>query len=389
MASINVRKETGKLYLDFKYRNVRCREQTGLKDSPANRKKLKGLLVKVEAEILLGCFEYEKTFPNSKMVEKFRTIERTLSASEDTPTFAEFARTWFDEMSVHWRKSYNDSVTNILFNRLIPNFGNLKLNEISKAEILGFRVELTKIRKPNGKTFVPSTVNRHMKILRAILNEGAERFDFVSPYRGIKPLKVQKSHVKPFTPEEINLILDAVREDFRDYFTVRFFTGMRTGEIDGLKWKYVDLKNRKIQIRETIVSGVEEYTKNDFSQREIDMSQPVYESLLNMHQCTSNNVYVFCNRNGKPLDHNQVTKRVWYPLLQRVGVEKRNPYQMRHTAATLWLASGESPEWIANQMGHANTEMLFRIYSRYVPNLTRQDGIAANSMFKSIRQSRY
>jgi len=57
---------------------------------------------------------------------------------------------------------------------------------------------------------------------------------------------------------------------------------------------------------------------------------------------------------------------------------------MRHTAATLWLASGESPEWIANQMGHANTEMLFRTYSRYVPNLTRKDGSAADGFFSKI-----
>jgi integrase len=49
---------------------------------------------------------------------------------------------------------------------------------------------------------------------------------------------------------------------------------------------------------------------------------------------------------------------------------------MRHTAATLWLASGEAPEWIARQLGHSSTEMLFRVYSRYVPNLTRRDGSA-------------
>ena len=40
------------------------------------------------------------------------------------------------------------------------------------------------------------------------------------------------------------------------------------------------------------------------------------------------------------------------------------------------LASGENPEWIARQMGHTTTEMLFRVYSRFVPNLTRQDGSA-------------
>ena len=52
------------------------------------------------------------------------------------------------------------------------------------------------------------------------------------------------------------------------------------------------------------------------------------------------------------------------------------PYLTGHTAATLWLAAGESLEWIARQVGHTTTEILFRVYSRYVPNLTRQDGSA-------------
>ncbi len=42
----------------------------------------------------------------------------------------------------------------------------------------------------------------------------------------------------------------------------------------------------------------------------------------------------------------------------------------------MWLASGENPEWVARQLGHANVEMLFKVYSRFIPNLTRQDGSA-------------
>ena len=83
---------------------------------------------------------------------------------------------------------------------------------------------------------------------------------------------------------------------------------------------------------------------------------------------------------GRPLSHNWVTKRVWHPLLRYLDLTPRRPYQTRHTAATLWLAAGESPEWIARQMGHSSTEMLFKVYSRYVPNLTRQDGSAFESM---------
>jgi integrase len=168
-----------------------------------------------------------------------------------------------------------------------------------------------------------------------------------------------------------------VREDFRDYFTVRFFTGMRTGEVDGLKWKYVDFERRLILVRETVVLGDEEYTKTDGSQRDIQMSQLVFEALKRQQAATGKvSAFVFCNRLGKPLDHKNVTNRVWYPLLRHLGLKKRRPYQCRHTAATLWLAAGEAPEWIARQLGHTTTEMLFRVYSRYVPNLTRRDGSA-------------
>ena len=69
--------------------------------------------------------------------------------------------------------------------------------------------------------------------------------------------------------------------------------------------------------------------------------------------------------------------------LRHLGLAPRRPYQMRHTAATLWLASGEAPEWIARQLGHASTEMLFRVYSRYVPNLTRRDGSAIDRLLAS------
>jgi integrase len=216
-----------------------------------------------------------------------------------------------------------------------------------------------------------------MTPLRQILNEAADRFEFTTPYRNIKPLKVLKSDVQPFTFEEVKAILDTVRADYREYYTVRFFTGMRTGEIDGLKWKYIDFEHRQILVRETIVLGEEDTTKTEGSQREIQMNEAVYRALQNQHKATGKlSEFVFCSREGHSLDHNNVTKRVWYPLLRHLGLALRRPYQTRHTAATLWLAAGENPLWIARQLGHTSTEMLFKVYGRFVPNLTRQDGSA-------------
>ena len=67
-------------------------------------------------------------------------------------------------------------------------------------------------------------------------------------------------------------------------------------------------------------------------------------------------------------------------MLEDLVIPYRRPYDTRHTAATLMLASGESPEWIANQLGHSNTKMLFSVYSNFVPNLTRNDGSAMDRL---------
>ncbi|AWL13326.1 hypothetical protein HMF8227_02878 [Saliniradius amylolyticus] len=82
MAKINVRKETGKLFIDFRYRNVRCREQADLTDTPSNRRKLKGLVDRIEAEILLGTFDYATFFPNSTMLKKIESVEGALRSDQ-------------------------------------------------------------------------------------------------------------------------------------------------------------------------------------------------------------------------------------------------------------------------------------------------------------------
>lgn len=402
MGSVRKRNESGLLFFDFRYGGLRCREQTALKDTKANRQKLQRILGQIEMQIKAGVFDYSAMFPGSKALRKLgspdfpesvRAIEATVVAnsSASVPSadlgdsdFEDFANLWFGENEVTWRRSQKKTNRGILNKHLIPAFGGQGVGRITKAEILAFRSQLAKVPGRKGTTLSPKRINSVMGVLRQILNEAADRFDFSSAYRNIKPLKVPKSDVQPFTLDEVNQVINKVRADFRYYYTVRFFTGLRTGEIDGLKWEYIDFENLLILVRETIVAGEEDYTKTDGSQREIQMSQVVYDALKAQEKLTRRrSKYVFCNGNGEPLDHNNVTKRIWYPLLRHLGLKERRPYQTRHTAATLWLASGENPEWIARQMGHSSTEMLFRVYARYVPNLTRRDGSAFERLLAS------
>ncbi|MGM7448922.1 UNVERIFIED_ORG: integrase [Idiomarina abyssalis] len=382
MGSVNARPETGKLFIDFRYKGKRCREQTSLEDTRENRKRVQKLLDRIEAEITLGTFDYGKHFPGSPKAQQFKEMQ-VRSQHLDTPLFSEFVDTWFAEMRIQWRTSHADTVRNTLDKYLVPAFGEREVGRITKAEVLEFRASLAKVTTRSKKPLSPSRINHIMTPLRMILNEAANRCNFSSPYQGIKSLKVARTDVEPFSIDEVRLIIEKVRPDFRDYYTVRFFTGMRTAEIDGLQWDAVDFERRQIMVRSTIVNGEIQSTKTDGSFRAIEMSQLVLDALKRQQKATGDMKFVFCTRNGSPLSHNNVTKRVWYPLLRHLELRKRRPYQTRHTAATLWLAAGESPEWIARQMGHSTTEMLFRVYSRYVPNLTRQDGSAFERLLKS------
>ena len=272
MGSIRVRQDTGWLFIDFRYLGVRCREQTALPDSASNRKKVQRLLDKIEKEIRDGTFNYRQFFPASKNALKFDQappevplvpIAQAVSSvgqniKKPTPLFMDFAETWFSEKSVEWRTSHRKTIRDDIDKRLVPRFGEMAVGEITKADILAYRADLAKA-PARGKTQLLSNprINKILNPLRQILCEAADRHDFRTPFQNIKQLRVKRTDVDPFSLGEVQKILNTARPDFRNYFTVRFFTGMRTGEVHGLKWKYVDFERRLILVRETVVDGEE------------------------------------------------------------------------------------------------------------------------------------
>lgn len=363
----------GYLYFDFRYRGVRCREYTMLTDVPANRRRTRQALARIEAEITLGTFDYATHFPHGSRAGLFgRPVGPSTEAEFET-----FARRWFEENRIAWKPSTAEEFLGTLTKHLIPRFAGRPVTVISTSDIKRLRVDLSQLPGRKGRPLSTKRINNICVVLRLILREATERLGTADPFATVKPLPVPKADIYPFTFEEMNCFLSGVRRDLYHYYVVRFLTGMRTGEVDGLGWEHIDWANRKIRVRRTLYRGRLLPPKTDGSVRDIDLSPPVVETLRAQQAITGKtSEFVFCTRTGRPLDHTDVTKRVWYPTLDRLGLTRRTPYQTRHTTATLWLASGENPEWIARQLGHVGTAMLFQRYSRFVPNLTRQDGSA-------------
>lgn len=207
------------------------RLREGLSDNARNRKQLELLAQIMEAQMMLGYFNYAEFFPGSSQIAKLEKagvisgpntelggIEP--SHKQQTPLFADFADfadLWFLENKIQWRGSHTRNVESILNSSLKPSFKDKCVGEITKADILKARNKMAKRpgRGPSGVMSAKS-INNHMNILRMVLTEAADRYELINSFRNIKPLKLQRVHIEPFSLDEVETILQVVREDYRN-----------------------------------------------------------------------------------------------------------------------------------------------------------------------------
>jgi integrase len=228
MSSIRSRKDNGLLFFDFRFKGKRCREQTMLSNTVRNQKRLEKILDQIDAEITLGTFDYRRFFPSSNKAAHFdaKAVKEQIPDSADTPLFKDFADTWWSENEIRWRRSTRLGNQAVLKRHLLPTFADFPVGEITKAEVLAFRAEVAQCAGRSGNaTLSPKTINNLMGVLSMIMTEAADRFEFSNPMRNVKRLRLRRKDIQPFSLDEVRLIRDTVRSDYRNYFTLRFFTG--------------------------------------------------------------------------------------------------------------------------------------------------------------------
>jgi integrase len=302
--------------------------------------------------------------------------QNLITKSSETPTVGDFYPKWQREIGLQWRPGHKDGVQQIFDAHLLPRFGDRELSSISREEILDFRADLHETGGPQGLGLSNARINKVMGVFSQMVTEASIRYGFDSPFEGINRLKHSVAEVLPLSIQEAMRVIHAIHPRFGPYITVRIFTGTRTGEIDGLKWRNVDFDRKLIQIREIFSAGREGAgAKTKASVRDIPFIGPVEAELRALKKPgMKDSDPVFTMLGGTRMDAKNFTNRIWNPTLASLGLAKRRPYNTRHTFACMMLASGESPEYVAKLLGHTTTQMLFSIYSKYIPNQRGRDG---------------
>lgn len=351
---MSVKTVNGGYAIDFTINNKRYRETI---PAPHNKKALQRIEDQEKVykmAILLDDKGIADRFPSSKIIQKAFSTGCNF-------TIHDYSNIWFKQKQRNWSHTTIRGYTQKYNSYIEPNWGDLLLTEF-KASMFD---EWASTSKLSGKS-----INETRNVLSQIFKRAY--FDGVidsNPVERIERYKQQPNEPKPFNKSEIQKILKALASPYKQYFQFAFYTGLRTGELLGLRWEDVDIDNRLAHIRVNITSGKEKTPKTAGSIRTVELHDLAVEALISVKNSMyfdSKRVFIDPKTTKEYKYADGLRKYVWKPTLEKLKITYRYPYQCRHTYASMMLSEGRNPMWVARQMGHSDWGMIRKVYGRWI-----------------------
>jgi integrase len=179
----------------------------------------------------------------------------------------------------------------------------------------------------------------------------------------------------------VKRLLKAARGDKLEALNVLgITTGLRSGELLGLRWEDLDLQAGTLQVKRTMFNGRVEAPKTLKGRRSIKLTQ-ISIRALQEHQKVGE--WVFCTKVGTPVSVHNLHNRSWKPLLKKLGLPPSTRFHdLRHTCATLLLTRGVHPKIVSEMLGHGSISITLDVYSHVLPNLQSEAVRAMEGIFK-------
>ncbi|WP_017519606.1 Arm DNA-binding domain-containing protein [Pseudomonas nitroreducens] len=360
----------------FRYQGELCREAVAGDATPenvANAERLAGI---INYEIKHGTFSYSRHFPNSPRVQ--------------TNTLGHYLDLWLEikrnELAPSGFRTHKSKVET----HIRPRWGAHQADQVDHLDLQAW-VQTDLMVKLHNKT-VREIISILGQVFTLYRTRNRSSHD---PTEGITVRLPDPDEADPFDRKEIAAILGVETDRRQEVALAQFmmWAGPRVSEAIALAWEDVDLEAGTVRFRRSQVRSHYKVTKTRRSTREIRLLKPALEALQEQKARTANLPPVeieVTDRDNKTkkrqmvrfVFHNSATRaahtssdillqRWWKPHLEKAGVRYRGPNNCRHTYASQLLTSGVVPlDWIADQMGHTSTAMIWRHYGKWI----NQDG---------------
>ncbi|HKA87337.1 MAG TPA: site-specific integrase [Haliangiales bacterium] len=278
---------------------------------------------------------------------------------KEVPTVREFATVYLDVSRVDNKPSSVDSKEQALRTHIVPFFGALRLDKVTYATIQDFKVK--KIAEGRAK----KTVNNLLTTLRRMLVIARKR-GLIAQVPEVEWLKAPKPDFDFLDFDEARRLVAAADEEWRPMIVVALRTGMRQGELLGLRWQDVDLIAGRILVRQSIVRG-RVGTPKSGRPREIPLGEDVLAA-LKAHRHLRGEL-VFCDYGGRVLGKEECKHPLWRAC-RRAGLRRIGWHTLRHTFASHLAMRGAPLKAVQDLLGHATIQMTMR-YAHLAPEVAR------------------
>ena len=274
----------------------------------------------------------------------------------------------------------------IVNNHLKPALGHRKLKDLTRVEVRRLYNEKGKALSARSVDYIHATLQ--MSLSQAVRDDLIPRNVAV----GERPRSSRnRKEAKALSPTQVKALLTAARGSRNEaLYVVAFHTGLRQGELLGLKWTDIDLDTGKLSVRRSlkVTEGGLEFgpPKNKASRRSVPLNKTAVAA-LRAHRLRQNEErlrspawrdasLVFPNRIGGPTDHNNLYYREYKPLLERAGLagEGFTFHTLRHTLATALFMKREHPKVVQSLLGHSSITQTMDTYSHLM------DGIGGDAV---------
>ena len=269
-------------------------------------------------------------------------------------------------------------------NHIAPNIGDIPLEKLNSLELQKlYRKLLTKGRvdrleaKGQPKGLSAKTVRNIHQILSSALKLAQEqRIILTNPAEGCALPKVEHREMKTLPVEQLTSFLQQAKESgvFELYY-LELATGLRRGELLGLKWEDIDLERGDLRVRRQIsrINGevVEAPLKTKNAYRTLPLAEDTISVLKEQKKKVGGSPWVFPSPNGGPISPDSVLHML-HRVLKRAGLPKVRFHDLRHTFATLALQNGVDVKTVSGMLGHFSAGFTLDTYAHVTSAAQRQ-----------------
>ncbi|WP_300381202.1 site-specific integrase [Clostridium sp.] len=332
-------------------------------------------------------------FKNKKEAEIFVTEilskrnKGYITPSTNNIILKDFILQWFNDykcntLGINTKNNYLSGINY----HIIPKLGHYKLTDITNIIVQNFYNSLI-----NDKKLAPASAKKIIEILNNCFNYAKKNKLIYNVPTDIEKMKLEKPRIDYWNKEDIDFFLNEIRDNYiYSPVFISLLTGLRIGEICGLKWSSVDLDNGYITVCSQVIQDklnkqliLSDVLKTSTSYRSISIPNILVNHLTALRELDIDNIndFVIKDRNGGMATPRNISMEFSKKVSKYKNLKQITFHSLRHTHATILIFNGENIKVVSDRLGHKDISVTLNTYTHVMEDMKKNTASLLDKIF--------